>query len=351
MVQLYAQDEATWDNYLRGLTNYVRPRAQGSAFTDFYLRFFGHHLRAIAKPGGLFEDTTVTRLPWRGQVRRVRMVVYRRASASGASRRGQSPEQALTTICDRLAGGLANAGVKARRMEAHDIHDWLLRWFNPHPTMLGSTADDRERFYALTRYPEEAEQGEIELASGDFAQRLFFGQPRSDVANGTWVFDGMPHRVIVMDRLRMPPATATSPARRARAAMRSTRCSTRCRDTVICLTVVATPQDVLEAHLNHLSKKSVGETLASEQTRRDVQEARGLIGSAHKLYRGALAFYLRGRDLAQLDARGLQLVNVMLNAGLQPVREKTKWRRSTTTCAGCRACSTRPPTSASGTRN
>ena len=114
-------------------------------------------------------------------------------------------------------------------MEAHDIHDWLLRWFNPHPTMLGSTADDRERFYALTRYPEEAEQGEIELASGDFAQRLFFGQPRSDVANGTWVFDGMPHRVIVMDRLRMPPATGhVTGARRARAAMRSTRCSTRC---------------------------------------------------------------------------------------------------------------------------
>ena len=166
MVQLYAQDEATWDNYLRGLTNYVRPRAQGSAFTDFYLRFFGHHLRAIAKPGGLFEDTTVTRLPWRGQVRRVRMVVYRRASASGASRRGQSPEQALTTICDRLAGGLANAGVKARRMEAHDIHDWLLRWFNPHPTMLGSTADDRERFYALTRYPRKPSKARLSWPVG-----------------------------------------------------------------------------------------------------------------------------------------------------------------------------------------
>jgi hypothetical protein len=39
-------------------------------------------------------------------------------------------------------------------------------------------------------------------------------------------------------------------------------------DTVMCLTLVATPQDVLEAHLNHLSKKAVGETLASEQTRR-----------------------------------------------------------------------------------
>jgi len=323
VVQLYAQDEANWDGYLRGLASYVRPRAQGSAFSEFYLRFFAHHLRAIAKPGGLFEDTTVTRLPWRGQVRRVRMVVYRRAPTTASSRRGQSPEQALATICDRLAGGLANAGVKARRMNAADIHDWLLRWFNPHPTLLGPSAEDRERFYGLTRYPEEMDEGEIELASGDFAQRLFFGLPRSDVGNGTWLFDGMPHRVIVMDRLRMPPPTGhiTGETRKGGDAVNALF-DQMPEDTVMCLTLVATPQDVLEAHLNHLSRKSVGETLASEQTRQDVQQARSLIGSAHKLYRGALAFYLRGRDFAQLDARGLQLVNVMLNAGLQPVREE-----------------------------
>ena len=324
VIQLYAQDEANWDGYLRGLSSYVRPRAQGSAFSEFYLRFFGHHLRAIAKPGGLFEDTTVTRLPWRGQVRRVRMVVYRRAANTVVtSRRGQSPEQALATICDRLAGGLANAGVKTLRMGAADIHDWLLRWFNPQPVLLGPRAEDRERFFALTRYPDETEEGEIELASGDFAQRLFFGQPRSDVGNGAWLFDGMPHRVIVMDRLRMPPSTGhiTGETRKGGDAVNALF-DQMPEDTVMCLTLVATPQDVLEAHLNHLSKKSVGETLASEQARQDVQQARTLIGSAHKLYRGALAFYLRGRDLAQLDARGLQLVNVMLNAGLQPVREE-----------------------------
>lgn len=264
----------------------------------------------------------MTRLPWRGQVRRVRMVVYRRTSAAPTLRRGQSPEQALTTICDRLAGGLANAGVKARRLGAADIHAWLLRWFNPNPTLLGATAEDRERFYALTRYPEEREEGEIELASGtDFAQRLFFGQPRSDVPNGLWFFDGMPHRVIVMDRLRTPPVTGhlTGETRKGGDAMNALF-DQMPEDTVMCLTLVATPQDVLEAHLNHLARKAVGETLASEQTRQDVQQARGVIGSAHKLYRGALAFYLRGRDLAQLDARGLQLVNVMLNAGLQPYR-------------------------------
>ncbi|MCB2026909.1 MAG: TraC family protein, partial [Ottowia sp.] len=197
VVQLYAQDEAHFDQYLETLRRYIQPRAQGSRFTDFYLRFFAHHLRAVAKPGGLFEDTVVTRLRWRGQSRRVRMVVYRRTS-SPSSRRGQTPEQALNMVCDRLVGGLANAGIQTQRLDAARIHDWLLRWFNPNPTLIGHEAEDRERFYALARYPEETEEGEIEQASGrDFSQRLFFGQPRSDVDQGLWYFDGMPHRVMV----------------------------------------------------------------------------------------------------------------------------------------------------------
>ncbi|OJW83880.1 MAG: conjugative transfer ATPase [Alicycliphilus sp. 69-12] len=323
VLQLYAQDEPSFDQYMENLRGYVQPRALGTAFTEFYLRFFSHHLRAVAKPGGLFEDTTVTRLRWRGQTRRVRMVVYRRVTGQGqAARRGQSPEQLLNIVCDRLCGGLANAGIQARRMGAASIHDWLLRWFNPHPALLGPGVEDRERFYGLARYPDEAEEGEIELASGrDFSQRLFFGQPRSDVAQGTWTFDGMPHRVLVTDRLRIPPAAGHLTGETRKGDAINTLFDQMPEDTTLCLTLVAPPQDILEGHLNHLARKAVGETLASEQTLKDVQEARTLIGSAHKLYRGALAFYLRGRDEAELDRRGLHLANVMLNAGLQPVRE------------------------------
>lgn len=323
VVQLYAQDEPDWDSTLRSLQGYLQPRARGSAFSEFYLRFFAHHLRAVSKPGGLFTDTTVTRLPWRGQTRRVRMVVYRRVLGSRL-RRGQTHEQALAGICDRLAGALGNAGVRTRRMSGADIHAWLLRWFNPHPSLLGDTPEARERFYTLARYPNEVGEDEIEVASGtDFAQRLFFGQPRSDVEHGAWIFDSMPHRVMVMDRLRQPPTTGhlTGETRKGGDAMNALF-DQMPEDTVMCLTLVATPQDVLEAHLNYLSRKAVGETLASEQTRQDVQQARSIIGRAHKLYRGSLVFYLRGKDLEQLDDRGLQLANVMLNAGLQPVREE-----------------------------
>ena len=151
VLQLYAQDEPNFDQYLDTLRGYVQPRAQGSRFTEFYLASFAHHLRAVAKSGGLFEDSVVTRLPWRGQSRRVRMVVYRRA-AGQTGRRGQTPEQALNVVCDRLIGGLANAGIQTRRMGGPQIHDWLLRWFNPRPTMLGPTAEDRERFYRCLLY-------------------------------------------------------------------------------------------------------------------------------------------------------------------------------------------------------
>jgi len=323
VIQLYAQDEINWDRYLADLDRYVQPRARGSAFTDFYLRHFEHHLRSVSQPGGLFDDKTVTRLPWRGQTRRTRMVIYRRVGLE-PGRRGQTPEQALDLACDRLIGGLTNAGVRCSRLDAADIHAWLLRWFNPNPTLLGSTAEDQERFYTLTRYPEAAVDDEIELASGvDFAQRLFFSQPRSDVDKGLWYFDGLPHRAIAVDRLRTPPSTGhiTGETRKGGDAINALFDQLP-EDTIQCLTLVITPQDILEAQLNHLARKAVGDTLASEQTRHDVQQARGLIGCSHKLFRGALTFYLRGRDEAELNARGLQLGNALLGAGLQPVREE-----------------------------
>lgn len=323
VIQLYAQDETAWDSYLATLKNYVRERAKDSAFTQEYLRLFEKHLYAISKQGGLFDDNTVTKLPWRGQTRRVRLVVYRRVG-NGSQRRDSPPTQALNRVCDRLIGGLSNAGVTANRLDAAAIYHWLLRWFNPNPSQLGTTLIDKERFYQLVAYPTDTPQGEIELASGtDFSQRLFFNKPRSDLQQGLWFFDHWPHRVLVLDRLRSVPAIGhiTGETKKGGDAINSLF-DQMPEDTTLCITMVVTPQDTLEAHLNYLAKKSVGETLASEQTKDDVADARKLIGSSHKLYRSAVSFYLRGQDQAQLEERELALTNVMLGAGLQPVREE-----------------------------
>ena len=69
IVQLYAQDETDWDDYMQKLKAYIQLRAQGTAFTEHYLQLFEQHLQAISKPGGLFDDSAVPRLPRRTHTR------------------------------------------------------------------------------------------------------------------------------------------------------------------------------------------------------------------------------------------------------------------------------------------
>lgn len=324
VLQLYVQDESRWDDYLKSLHAYVHPRARDTLFTRTYLRLYEHHLRAVSKAGGFFKDTVVAQLPWRGQTRRVRMVVYRRIGTSKETRaRSDTTADDLRSVCDRLKRGLANAGVASKRLDGREIHDWLLRWFNPRPRYTGPTEEDRERFYDLAGYPQAPSDAEFELAGGtDFSQRLFFGQPASDAEAGIWYFDGLPHRVVTLDRLRSPPSIGHLTGERRGGGDALNAIFDQVPDsTVMCITLVITPQDTLEGHLNLLARKSVGDTLASEQTRHDLRQARSIIGQSHKLYRGAVAFYVRGNDTEDLEDRTRQLINVMLNAGLQPVRD------------------------------
>ena len=82
-------------------------------------------------------------------------------------------------------------------------------------------------------------------AGGISANGLFFGQPRSDVEhNGTWYFDGMPHRVLITDRLRMPPGTGHLTGETRKGDAINTLFDQMPEDTLLYLTMVATPQDV-----------------------------------------------------------------------------------------------------------
>jgi conjugative transfer ATPase len=327
VMQLYAQDEISWDDFLQQLSDYVQPRAQGTPFTELYLKLFKQHLEAISKPGGLFEDTKVSQLLWRGQQRRVRLVVYRRVRKADNEVRGQEPGPYLKVICDRLVGSLANAGIKAERMDGHAIRHWLVRWFNPRPDHLGPTEADIRRFYetvcqAATDLPE----GELPLASGtDFSQNLCYREPVSDIDKGLWYLDGLPHRVVMLDRLREAPKTGhlTGETRKGSDALNALFDQLP-EDTTLCITLVITPQDTLESHLEQLSRKAVGDTQASILTREDVTTARQLLGRKHKLYRGSVAFYLRGKDHLELQERSLQLSNALLGAGMTPVEPQNE---------------------------
>ncbi|RMN93995.1 hypothetical protein ALQ50_05264 [Pseudomonas coronafaciens pv. coronafaciens] len=149
---------------------------------------------------------------------------------------------------------------------------------------------------------------------------VYYSEPQSDAKKGLWYFDSRPHRVIVLDRLRDAPKTGhlTGENRKGGDALHALFDKLP-EDTVLNITLVITPQDVLEAHLEKLARKSVGDNQASALTREAVDEARKLIGRKHKLYRGNVVFYLTGKDEQQLESRSMELANAILSAGMEPV--------------------------------
>lgn len=316
VVQFFCQDDDDPADYLTTLRDYVKPWAQGTAFTEAFLAESERHLNSIAQPDGIFQDSLITGQPWRGQQRQTRMVVYRwlPAHKSKVHHQTESSVAALNQVCARLVSSLASAGIVATRQKGEQIHSWLLRHFNPAPDWGMAKAD----FYRTVRY-ESSTQLDLPV-NNDFAESLWFTPPVSDPDNGIWWFDGLPHKAVPVERLRRPPEPGTLTGEVKRGDNINALMDMMPEGTVVTLTIVAQAQDTLEESFTRLAKNAVGENTESLRVRQDVQTVKELLGRRHKLYRSALTFLVRGKDLGHLNQRVHQLSSTLLSAGLQPVR-------------------------------
>ncbi|PLR35037.1 conjugative transfer ATPase [Chimaeribacter californicus] len=311
VIQFFCQDETDVTGYLDTLRGYVKPWAQGTAFTAAYLQEMARHMRGIAVPTGLFIDKAVTGVPWRGQQRRTRMVIYRYINPKVSE--PYSAQEQLNQVCERLSSALAGAGVLLVRQNGEQIHAWILRWFNPAPDWI-----DKETLYRTAAHV-DAREGELPILN-DFSETLMFTPPRSDVENGIWWFDERPHKAVQIDRLRRAPSVGHLTGETVKGEKINALMDTLPEGIVISLTLVVQPQDVLEERFNHLAKNAIGENTESERVRDDAETAKSYLGERHKLYRAAMTFFLTAPTLKALNSRERDLTAALLNAGLQPVK-------------------------------
>ncbi|ECG5099729.1 conjugative transfer ATPase [Salmonella enterica subsp. enterica] len=314
VVQFFCQNEDDLSSYMQKLRDYVTPAAKGSAFSEAWLAEMDNHLRGITRSGGLFFDDVVTKTPWRGQLRRTRMVIYRYLPAKSVHG-DQTPEQALNNVCERVISALAGAGLAAQRQNHTDIRRWLVRWFNPAPPV-----SDRQAFYDTVTQPDESGENSPPLLA-DFAENLLFSEPVSDADKGVWYFDNRPHKVMVVDRLRKAPQIGHITGETRKGDGINALFDLLPESTVMSLTLVVHPQDLLETHLNRLSDRAIGENVESEYTKSDCREVKTWLKDGHKMYRSSLAFYLSAEDIPTLNRQSRELNSVLLNSGLVPVQD------------------------------
>ncbi|ENN6630740.1 conjugative transfer ATPase [Escherichia coli] len=333
VVQFFCQDENDVDAYLDYLKGYVKPHAQGTAFTEAWLGEMECHLRGIARPEGFFTDTLVTGQPWRGQQRRTRMVIYRRIAKNNSD--PMPPVAMLNQVCDRVVSALGSAGVRCHRMNGLQVHSWLLRLFNPAPSWIS-----REDLYRMASRADPRENDvDVMPVMTDFAESLWFNPPHSDPENGVWWIDDLPHCAVVVEKLRTPPEPGAITGEMSRGEKTvNALMDTFPEGTVLCMTIVVQPQDTLEERFTRLSKNAVGENTESIRARQDVKVVKELLGNRHKLYRAGITFLLRAGDMDSLKRKRVELTTVLLGAGLQPVRPEfdvgplNSWLRALPMC-------------------
>lgn len=310
VVQFYCQDETEVTAYMDKLRGYVKPWAQGTPFTRAWLAETERHMKSISVEKGLFEDKIVTGAPWRGQTRRTRMVIYRYVEKNG--RDPLPPAVMLNQVCDRLTSALAGASIRCVRQNGEQIHSWLLRWFNPEPEWVAA-----QTLYSTASHDDGAPDSLPIL--NDFSETLWFTRPRSDVDRGIWWFDNVAHKAVPVERLRRAPQTGHLTGEVKRGENINTLMDLMPEGTMIAMTLIVQPQDVLEEEFSRLSRNAMGENIESTRAREDAHKAREYLGERHKLYRAALTFLIKASDIETLDKRYLDLSSKLLNSGLQPV--------------------------------
>ncbi|EOS92558.1 hypothetical protein ETR_23838, partial [Erwinia tracheiphila PSU-1] len=284
VVQFFCQDESDLTAYMDRVRGYVKPRAQGTAFTRAWLDEQARHLKNVAVEQGLFLDDAVTGAPWRGQIRRTRMVIYRWVETP--YRDPLAPEVLLKQVCDRLTSAMSGAGIRSERQNGEQIHSWLLRWFNPSPTWV-----DKATLYRCARHSDDA-PGELPLLN-DFSESLWFTRPRSDAENGVWWFDKVAHRAVPVARLRNAPSTGHLTGEVRRGDNINAIMDLLPEGTVLTMTLLIQPQDRLEENFARLSRDSMGENVGSLRAREDAATARTYLGNRYKLYRAAVTLLIK----------------------------------------------------------
>jgi conjugative transfer ATPase len=321
IIQQYTYDDDNMEEYIEKLRAYPKAYCKDTKYTNEWLNIMEAHLRGICKEGGLFEDKEVLDAPWGGKIRRIKMVVYRRLPPKWKSYAGMTPEEELNDVIQKLETALRDAGIVLVRNDGKMFYDWLLGWFNPRPLM---TNGDKRKFRELASYVSEED-----LPYGDdFAESLFFNLPKSNADNQTWTFDELPHRCIRVHKLRRTPkigqisgevGSVTSDGTSSGKA--SCMMDKMPPGTIMATTIIVTPQDEVQNHINQIQEKSKGESVDATMARMDCDVAKNLMGNKHKLYRAMMCVYIRGESLKDLRKKSNQVSTMLLTNQLAPVKE------------------------------
>jgi len=143
--------------------------------------------------------------------------------------------------------------------------------------------------------------------------------PRSDESTATWWFDDVPHTLVTVQGLRRMPEIGHMTAEHASGDHVFSLFDRLPQHTVMVLTLTAKPQDHTRNHIALVKRAAVGDSAEAALTREDADAVEREMAEGNKLYPLAMAFYVRGENIAALHTNINLLNALLLPNGLQPI--------------------------------
>ena len=318
IVQTYLQDEPITD-LVEQIRAYATPAARETRHHQLWLDDMEEHCKHVSKPGGMFYDKGSS-FYWNGQRRRIRCAIYRRSDVSewlkknGRPIPGKgTPAEELNEVIQGFIGSLSQSGIDGRRCTGDDLYRWLLPWFSPRPEGFESPQD----YLQAHPYPEDDECMGI---SGDLGEMVTLGCPESR-EDGTWLFTGMPHRLIPLQGIDTPPisgvltAEQDSPSGGKAASM----WDQLPKGSIFVTTIVVLPQSKIKAHCNKIIKSAGQGSPEACQAADQAERALDNIAAGRWLMPAFSGLYVRGNTDADLAQNTQRAINVLTAFQFRPI--------------------------------
>jgi len=315
VVQMYLGDEPLLDaaDRMRQYAGEIGVRPD--RLSEDFFRVMHDHLVDIGRPGGIFEDTH-TGVRWGGRMRRARLVLYRRFDLSGyPDRTGKGPQGEVDELARNLAHGLEAAGVGVRRACPGDYTHWMFPWLNPQPF------GHEDGWDWLASYPQPKDR--TPRIWRDLVHCVLKNHPRSDWEQGTWSFNGQPHRYLPMAGFHSEPRVGLLTLEKAAGRGRSAAFFDRLPpETVFALTLVFHPEDMTRKHLEFVHRRAVSDSPESQLVRTEAEQCLSAIARGNRMLPMAMGFYTRGRDREQLHDRMARIQSLCQEQGFDAIDPK-----------------------------
>jgi len=317
ILQFYLQD-APLVGLIEQIRAYATPKARETKHFEIWMRELEEHVRHMSKPGGLFFDAG-SQFHWNGQYRKVRFVLYRRSQKSewltrlGRPLPGRGrPAEELNEVALGFVGQLEQVGAKVRRYSGRELFEWLLPWFSPRP----EGYEDAWEYLKVRHYPKDDSAIGV---SGDLAEMVTLGYPESR-EDGSWLFTGVPHRLIPLQAIDTPPVAGVLTAEQETSAGKTASMWDRLpKQSIFVSTLVVLPQSQVKGHCDNIIKAAGQGSAEAVLSSNQANAAKENIAAGNLLFPAFSGLYVRGDTEHALSANIRKALQVLNSYNFNPI--------------------------------